>query len=113
MHELSLVASICDVLEAKVKEYGVSRVTQVNLAVGKLSGVELFMLEACFEMYVQGSALEGAKLSIEQKPIMLHCQSCGTEYESEIPFADCPSCGGKKSGIISGKEFYIDSIEAE
>ena len=113
MHELSLVASICDVLEMKIREYGVSKVTQVNLVVGELTGVEAFMLESCFEMYVHATPMEGAKLVIERQPIKLRCLSCGNEYESKIPFSDCAVCGGKNLRIISGKEFYIDNIEAE
>ncbi len=113
MHELSLVASICDVLDTKIKEYGVDKVIQVNLVVGELTGVEAFMLEACFEMYVQATPLEGAKLVIERQPVKLKCLTCGNEYESKIPFANCTACGNKNIEIISGKQFYIDSIEAE
>jgi hydrogenase nickel incorporation protein HypA/HybF len=112
LHELSLVASICDVLQTKIKEYGISKVTAVKLIVGELTGVEAFMLESCFDMYVEGSPLEGAKLIIEPQPIKLRCLRCGNEYESKIPFSDCAVCGNKSISIISGKEFYIDSIEA-
>ena len=113
MHELSLVASICDVLNIKIKECGINKVIKVNLVVGELTGVEAFMLESCFEMYVQATSLEGAKLAIEHVPIKVRCRECGNEYESKIPFSDCNVCGGKNIRIISGKEFYIDSIEAE
>lgn len=113
LHELSLVASICDVLESKIKEFGINKVTQVNLAVGDMSGVETFMLESCFEMYVEATPLEGAKLNIHHLPIRLMCKSCGNEFESKIPFSDCSVCGSKNLKLVSGKEFYIDSIEAE
>ena len=113
MHELSMVASICDVLNEKVKEYGVKKVIQVSLIVGELTGIEAFMLESCFEMYVSLTPLEGAKLNIKRVPIKLRCRKCGNEYESKIPFSDCAACGSSSLDIISGKEFYIDSIEAE
>ena len=97
----------------KVKEFGVNKVIKVNLIVGELTGVEAFMLESCFEMYVQATSLEGAKLAIEHVPIKVRCRECGNEYESKIPFSDCTVCKSKRLEIISGREFYIDSIEAE
>ena len=113
MHELSLVASICDVLNTKIKECGINKVIKVNLFVGELTGVEAFMLESCFEMYVEATPLEGATLSIEHVPIRVRCRECGNEYESKIPFSDCTVCKSKRLEIISGREFYIDSIEAQ
>lgn len=113
MHELSLVASICDVLNDKIKEYGVTRVLQVNLIVGELTGVEAYTLKSCFEMYVHATPIEGVRLVIERIPIKVRCRECGNEYESKIPFSDCTVCGSKSIKIISGKEFYIDSIEAK
>jgi len=113
LHELSLVASICDVLNIKIKECGINKVIKVNLVVGELTGVEAFMLESCFEMYVQATPLEGAKLAIKHVPIKVRCRECGNEYESKIPFSDCTVCKSKRLEIISGREFYIDNIEAE
>lgn len=113
MHELALVRSIYGVIEEKIKEYGIKRVLQVKLVVGELTGVEDMTMKACFEMYVQETPAEGAKLVIERIPIKVRCRVCGNEYETKIPFAECPVCGNKSIKIISGKELYIDSMEAE
>ena len=113
MHELTLVSSIYDVINEKIKEYSVNKVIQINLIVGELTCVEDMTMNACFEMYVQATPLEGAKLVIERVPIKVRCRICGNEYVTKVPFSDCAACGSKNIEIISGKEFYIDSIEAQ
>lgn len=113
MHELAMVRSIYNVINEQVKEHGASRVIQVKLTVGELTGVEDFTMQACFEMYVQGTPLEGAKLIINRVPIKVRCRICGNEYETKIPFSECSDCGNKSFQIVSGKELYIDSLEVE
>ena len=73
MHELTLVSSIYDVINEKIKEYSVNKVIQINLIVGELTCVEDMTMKACFEMYVQATPLEGAKLVIERVPIHARC----------------------------------------
>lgn len=113
MHELSMVEAIYDVIIDKIKEYDVSRVIQVKLVVGELTGVEDMTMKACFEMYVQSTPVEGANLIIERVPIKVRCRVCGNEYETKIPFSECAVCGNKSIKIITGKELYIDSLEVE
>lgn len=113
MHELAMVRSIYEVIENKIKEFDVKKVVQVKLVVGELTGVEDTTMQACFEMYVQSTPVEGAKLIIERVPVKVQCRICGNEYETKIPFSECPDCGNKSFKIISGKELYIDSLEVE
>ena len=113
MHELAMVRSIYNVIAEKVREYGARRVIQVRIVVGELTGVEDTTMKSCFEMYVQATPAEGARLTIERVPIKVRCRACGNEYETKIPFSECAVCGNKGIRIISGKELYIDSLEVE
>lgn len=113
MHELAMVASIYNVIEAKIKEYGVNKVKQVTIIVGELTGVEDATLKACFEMYVQATPAEGAELVIKRVPVKVSCRICGNEYKTKIPFSECAVCGNKSIQIIDGKELYIDCLEVE
>lgn len=113
MHELAMVRSIYDVISEQIKEHHVKRVMQVRLVVGELTGVEDMTMKLCFEMYVQATPLEGAKLVIRRVPAKVRCRICGNEYETKIPFSGCAVCGNKKIQIISGEELYIDSLEVE
>ncbi|WP_071394714.1 hydrogenase maturation nickel metallochaperone HypA [Bacillus tuaregi] len=113
MHELAMVRSIYEVINEKVTEYGVKRVKQVKLIVGELTGIEESIMKSCFEIYVQRTPAEGANLIIEYVPIRVMCRDCSHEFETSIPFSDCPHCGTKKFHILSGKELYIESMEVE
>jgi hydrogenase nickel incorporation protein HypA/HybF len=113
LHELAMVEGIYNVLEEKIKEYGIKKVIRVRLVVGELTGVEDMTMKACFEMYVEATPVQGAELVIERVPIKVRCRVCGNEYETKIPFSECTVCKNKSFKIISGKELYIDSLEAE
>ena len=113
MHELSLVYSIYDVINKTVIEHGASRVIQVRIVAGELSGIEDLTMKSCFEMIAQATPAEGAELIIERVPIKLRCRMCENEYETGIPFSKCAECGNESIEIISGNELYIDSIAVE
>lgn len=113
MHELSLVCSICDVINEKVAEFGASKVTSVKIVAGELCGIEDQTLKSCFELISEKTAAEGAEMIIQHLPIKVQCRNCGNEYETGIPFLKCPKCGNDSIKIISGNEFYIDSISVE
>lgn len=113
MHELAMVRSLCAVINDKIKEYDVKKVTQVKLIVGELTGVEDTTMKLCFEMYVEDTPLEGANLVIERVPVKVKCRACGNEYETKIPFTECAVCGNRNIQIVSGKELYIDTLEVE
>ncbi len=113
MHELSLVCSICDVINKKAVECGVDRVVQVRIIAGELSGIEDYVLKSCFELISQATPAEGAELVVERIPIRVRCRQCGYEYETGIPFSKCAKCHNGSIEIISGTELYIDSIAVE
>ena len=49
MHELSLVASVFEVLEAEARRHAADRVTRVVLRVGVLAGAVPELLESAFD----------------------------------------------------------------
>jgi hydrogenase nickel incorporation protein HypA/HybF len=113
LHEMALVSSIFKILNDKIQEYQVSRVMQVKLVVGEMTGVEDMTMRSCFELFAETTPVEGAKLVIERIPIKAKCLSCGNEFIIRGWSYQCPECSNTGIRIISGKELYIDSIEAE
>lgn len=113
MHELALVRSICQVAADKLMEYGAGRLRKVKIVAGELTGVEDSVMCSCFEAVVTGTPLEGAELIVRRMPAIVRCRACGNEYETRIPFLECPVCGKRSVTIVSGKELYIDSLEVE
>lgn len=108
-----MVRGIYDVINEQIKEHNVTRVVQVRIVVGALTGVEDMTMKLCFEMYVQRTPLQGAELVIKRVPVKVQCRVCGNAYETGIPFSACTVCGNKKMQILSGDELYIESLEVE
>jgi Zn finger protein HypA/HybF involved in hydrogenase expression len=48
----------------------------------------------------------------EAVPAVLRCDACAAEWEIELPFFRCASCGGSVT-VARGNEFEVESIEVE
>jgi hydrogenase nickel incorporation protein HypA/HybF len=113
MHELSLVASIFEVLEEKAREHGAARVTKVVLEVGRMSGAVSELLESAFDTYKKGTLAEGARLEIVLVPVKLRCPDCGGEAVREDTDFSCAACGSRRVEIVAGRELVVEKIELE
>lgn len=113
MHELSLVASVFDVLEGQARELGASRVSAVVLKVGAMSGVVPDLLESAFETYKEGTLAGQARLEIIVVPVRLRCPDCGGDTVREDADFSCAACGSRRVEIVEGRELVVERIELE
>lgn len=113
MHELSLVASVFEVLEEKAREHGAARVTKVVLDVGIMSGAVPDLLESAFDAYKKGTLAAGARLEIVVVPVKVRCPDCGGEAVREDADFSCACCGSRRVEIVEGRELVIEKIELE
>jgi hydrogenase nickel incorporation protein HypA/HybF len=113
VHELSLIASVFDVLEEKAREHSALRVTAVVLRVGRMSGVVPDLLESAFDAYKRGTLAESARLTIEVVPIKLRCPDCGGADVREDTDFSCAACGSRRVEIVEGREIVVERIELE
>ena len=113
MHELSIIASLFDILVEKAKEQNAKKVVRVVLQVGKLSGVVPDFLESSFEIYRKGTLAEEAVLEIASVPLKLRCQSCSTEFVKDDYIFSCPACDSTDLKILEGTELILEKIELE
>jgi hydrogenase nickel incorporation protein HypA/HybF len=113
MHELSIVASLFEILEAKAKENNAIKIVGVKLKVGKLAGVVPEFLETAFDNYKQGTIAADASLEMEEVPLKLRCRKCAAEIEKEDFILICPSCGATDLEILEGMELLLDKIDLE
>jgi hydrogenase nickel incorporation protein HypA/HybF len=110
MHELSIAESIVKIAD---RHAAGRRVTKVELRVGHLRQVVPSALEFAFELVAQGTAVEGAELTIKEVPAAGVCRGCGSESTlEEFPFV-CSACGGLDLEVIRGEELLVDSLELE
>jgi hydrogenase nickel incorporation protein HypA/HybF len=113
VHELSLVASVFDILEEKAREHGAARVTKVVLKVGVMSGVVPDLLESAFDSYKKGTLAEEARLEIVRVPVRLRCPDCSGETAREDTDFSCAACGSRRVEVVAGRELVVETIELE
>lgn len=113
MHELSIVASLFEILEEKATEQQAKKVMLVKLKVGKLAGVVPEFLQTAFEMYKKETIAEEAVLEIEEVPLKIKCQKCQAEVEREDFIFICPVCGSIDLRALAGTELLLEKIELE
>jgi hydrogenase nickel incorporation protein HypA/HybF len=113
VHELSLVASVFDVLEEKAREHGATRVVRVVLKVGVMAGVVPDLLESAFDIYKKGTLADGARLEIVAVPVRIRCPDCGGEAVREDADFSCAACGSRRVEIVEGRELVVERIELE
>jgi hydrogenase nickel incorporation protein HypA/HybF len=110
MHELSIARSVAAVAE---RHAAGRRVARVELRVGHLRQVVPSALRLAFELVVQGTALDGAELAIEEVPARGRCRDCGAESAlASFPLA-CAGCGGTEIEVAAGEELLVDTLELE
>ncbi len=92
MHEMSLTASIMDIIFEYARVHSFTKVNCVKLSFGALSGIEPSALEFAFEVLSRETPAEGARLEYDIRPIIVTCLDCGNDSEVEEFPAPCPCC---------------------
>lgn len=113
MHELSVVREIIEIVEGEMTRRGLRRIEAVSLRLGKLAGVNPDALSFGFETSVVGTALDGARLSIDLVPVRAFCRSCAKEFGVDDLIFFCPYCGATEIKVLSGEELDIDHLVVE
>lgn len=110
MHELSIVRSIIGIVAREAEKAGAERVTEVNLEIGELSGIEFDSLDFAFKNMAAGSVIENAAIIIEKSKGTARCSKCGNEFLIENFIGSCNKCSAYDLEIIKGRELRIKSI---
>jgi hydrogenase nickel insertion protein HypA len=111
MHELSLMASTLEIALDYAHREGIQKILQLNLRVGKMSGVIPEALEFAFDTCTQGTIAAGAQLQIELVPVLCYCLQCDREFAPLDLIYVCPNCGTISSKILQGRELQLISLE--
>lgn len=113
MHELSLARDLFAIALAEAKKNSISKISKIVIKLGEGSGIEHgFLVHSFKDHLMPGTIAENAEIEIIAEPIKLKCRSCNKEIKltsSEY----CPHCKGQNIEIISGKDVYVENIEAE
>lgn len=113
MHEISLAANIINIATEEAKKVKATAVKEIDIEVGKLSGVVIDSLEFALEEGLKETILENAKLNVFIKKGKAICNNCKHKYTVEEEIAICPACQDYDATILEGKELLIKSLKLE
>lgn len=113
MHEMSVTQSILDIVCRHATEARAKRVLRINLVIGELSSIVDDSVQFYFDYLSRDTIAQDAQLRFERLPVRVQCRACGYEWGPTHADWTCPRCGQAQAQVVSGREFYIDSIEVE
>lgn len=113
MHELSIVASLFEIMEEKAQEKGSKKILFVKLQVGKLSGVVPEFLITAFDMYKKDTIAHDAELEIADIPLTIQCKTCGETMTKDDFVFICVQCGSRDLKTLTGTELFLEKMELE
>ncbi len=110
MHEFSIAMSIVDIAEKEVKKHQAKGVEIIELDIGKLSGIEPMALDFAWDQAIIRTVLEKAERKTNYIKARVRCQECGTEFEIDQVYEECPNCQSFFKDFLSGKELRVKSL---
>jgi hydrogenase nickel incorporation protein HypA/HybF len=113
MHELPISESILNIAQKHAALANATKVTDIHIVIGKLSSVIDDSVQFYWDFVSQDTICSGAKLHFERIPAKFTCLKCNFTYTLDGDLTPCPNCGSAQIKIISGEEFWVDSIEIE
>ena len=113
MHEFSIALNIVEIAEKSAKENHATKINEVEIEVGEVSGVIHEALEMALQSAVNGTMLEKAKLVIHNIKAKAICNQCKKEFKPDNLVTVCPVCGSFGIDILKGKEMRVKSIHID
>ena len=93
-----------DVVERAAEGAHATAVSEVRVAVGELSNVEIEALAFAFESVKKGTVANDAKLVIDRPEGRAWCMTCQKDA--------CPICGGYQVVVSGGRDMRVVDIKA-
>lgn len=114
MHEFSIVQALVEQVRKELQRAGATgRVQAVDLAVGRISGVNVEALRFAFQVLTHDTELQDVELRIRRPGAKCQCRACGENSELEELLLQCPRCSASDITITGGRELVLESIEVE
>ena len=112
MHELSIAISMIEMATDELKKHDAARVSALYLKLGAMSGVVKDALLFSWEIACQDTPLSGARLEIEEIPVVVFCARCNAQKTLDsINGFFCPACHAPAAEILQGKELEVTALE--
>jgi hydrogenase nickel incorporation protein HypA/HybF len=113
MHELSITESILEITLRHARQAQAKKITDLFLVIGQLASIVDDSVQFYWDFVSQGTEAEGARLHFRRIPAELLCLGCGQRFAWDGEDVLCPACHSTQVKVVSGEEFFLESIMAE
>ncbi len=113
MHELAVTENILKIALEHAARAQAKRISAVYLVIGQMSSIVDDSVQFYWDLISAGTPAEGAQLHFRRLPIQMRCLTCEETFQPTGEDFACPRCGGQQVRVVSGDEFYLESIEVE
>ncbi len=113
MHEYSIVTSLLELCEENAKKEGSEKITKVEVKIGRLSGVEPYLLQSAFDTFKEKTICEEAKFIMHIQDVVIRCRNCDKEFTLKENEFTCPECKSFDIETIDGEGMYLMRLEME
>jgi hydrogenase nickel incorporation protein HypA/HybF len=113
MHEVGIMLSALEIAEQQAQAAGATKIHEIRLRVGQMSGVVPEALEHAFTVLKDGTMAEEASLIVDYVLAVCWCSACQREFESTGIFCICPDCKAPSGDVRRGRELEIVSLEVD
>ncbi|MCR5670549.1 MAG: hydrogenase maturation nickel metallochaperone HypA [Butyrivibrio sp.] len=111
---MSYITRMVSLAVEVANENNAKAVKEIEIDIGKASGVESYYMYKYYPEAVKDTILEGSNLVCKDVPVKALCEECNKEY---LPSRDnrylCPFCGGRRAHIIEGRDVLLGNVVIE
>ena len=111
MRELQATQSIFTKVLRQARESNAKRIMIVHLAIGEIAELDQDSIRGYWTEISQGTPAEQAQLRFRLLAAKVQCMACFREYEPIGGNIHCPHCGSYGAKVLTGEEFYLESID--
>ena len=113
MHEMGVTQSVLKIALDAGERAGASRISAIQIRMGEYSDVVPAIFREYFAIAAAGTIASDAEIRISRVPVTMRCRECLWEGHVDRQDIRCGACGGTSLKLLTGREFVVDSLEAE
>lgn len=113
MRELNETRSILTKALLKARESNAKRIKSLHLVIGEISELDQSSIQKHWDELSVGTPAEQAQLHFRFISAEVQCMACFMKYHPLDGKIHCPYCGSYGAKILSGEEFYLESIDLD
>jgi len=113
MHELAVTESLLKIALGHAEKANAQRVTDLHIVIGDLASMVDESIQFYWDIIAKDTIAEGATLHFRRVSAELQCNACSERYQPTDKELICPNCHGIGAKIITGEEFFLESIDVE